>query len=502
MSTRRGRVALAVMVWLAMFGSIGAAYADRRVALIIGNGAYQHAGELTNPPNDAKAISDLLTRAGFDVVDHRQDVGVLEFKRAVREFVEKAANADIAIIYYSGHGIEFDGVNYLIPVDASLTGALDVDDEAVSLDRLLTATSNTKKLSLIILDACRENPFPKGQDGRATRGVSMGLSSVAPTGSNTLIAYAAKAGSVSYDGSGANSPFTSALLKYLTQPGLDVRIAFGKVRDDVMTETGGKQEPFVYGSLGGDSVSIVPVKAVVAAAPASPQGGAVSEALDYEMAERVASLDAWHAFLIAHPTGYYAQLAKAQIAKATGATNVASLTLQSSAKTPQAATAAPAPVAASVSPAAPAPAPTQVARPAPTPPAQQVAKLDAAAPPPKEDDACKRDQAKLAQLRANPLPADANALAKDMTCEQLRPQLARVFESLGLTAPPPSAAVASPAAPKAEATPVVASCESETGELSRLRANPDLKSVQAFVSSLTCAPLKPQAMRLLESLAD
>ena len=264
MSTRLRRVALAMVTWLAMFGLIGAAHADRRVALVIGNGEYQHAGELTNPPNDAKAISDLLTRAGFDVVDHRQDVGVLEFKRAVREFMEKSANADIAIIYYSGHGIEFDGVNYLIPVDASLSGALDVDDETVSLDRLLNATSNTKKLSLIILDACRENPFPKGQDGRATRGIAQGLSSVALNGNNTLIAYAAKAGSVSYDGAGANSPFTSALLKYLTLPGLDVRIAFGKVRDEVMTETGGKQEPFVYGSLGGDNVSIVPAKAAVA----------------------------------------------------------------------------------------------------------------------------------------------------------------------------------------------------------------------------------------------
>ena len=236
-----------------------AAFAERRIALVIGNGKYENAGVLANPTNDADAVADLFTKAGFDSVDRRRDLGVVEFKRAVREFVDRAASADVAVVYYSGHGLEIGGVNYLIPVDAKLTSVLDMDDEAVSLDRILVAAGHVKKLSLIILDACRENPFhPAADDARVTRGVSMGLAGVGPTVADTLIAFAAKAGSVSYDGDGRNSPFTTALLKYITQPGLDIRLALGKVRDDVLRATNHRQEPYVYGSLGGDNVALVP----------------------------------------------------------------------------------------------------------------------------------------------------------------------------------------------------------------------------------------------------
>ena len=236
-----------------------AALAERRIALVIGNGKYENAGVLANPTNDADAVADLLTKAGFDSVDRRHDLGVVEFKRAVREFVDRAASADVAVVYYSGHGLEIGGVNYLIPVDAKLTSVLDMDDEAVSLDRILVAAGHVKKLSLIILDACRENPFhPAADDARVTRGISTGSPASGPTVADTLIAFAAKAGSVSYDGDGRNSPFTTALVKYITQPGLDIRLALGKVRDDVLRATNHRQEPYVYGSLGGDSVALVP----------------------------------------------------------------------------------------------------------------------------------------------------------------------------------------------------------------------------------------------------
>ena len=247
-----------------------AALAERRIALVIGNGKYENAGVLTNPANDANAIGALLKKAGFDVVDLRLNLGVVEFKRAVREFVDRAANADVAVVYYSGHGLEYGGVNYLIPVDAKLTSTFDIDDETVSLDRILVAAGHVKKLSLIILDACRENPFhPTADDARVTRGVSMGLAGVDQSVADTLIAFAAKAGSVSYDGDGANSPFTTALLKYITQPGLDIRLALGKVRDDVLRATNHRQEPFVYGSLGGDTVALVPAVAEAPSAPAA-----------------------------------------------------------------------------------------------------------------------------------------------------------------------------------------------------------------------------------------
>src|SRR5580692_3204965 len=129
--------------------STRAAMAERRVALVIGNAKYEHADALTNTVNDANAIAALLTKAGFDVVDERRDVGVVEFKRAVREFLNSAANADIAVVYYSGHGIEVGGTNYLIPVDAKLASDFDIDDEAISLDRLTVATQPAQKLSLI-----------------------------------------------------------------------------------------------------------------------------------------------------------------------------------------------------------------------------------------------------------------------------------------------------------------------------------------------------------------
>src|SRR5579872_1400860 len=295
----------------------GAALADRRIALVIGNGKYENAGVLANPVNDASAIANLLTKAGFDRVDLRLNLGVVEFKRAVREFVDRAANADVAVVYYSGHGLEFGGVNYLIPVDAKLMSVLDVDDEAVSLDRILTAAGRVKKLSLIILDACRENPFHPKADAGVTRSISMGLAGVDQTGADTLIAFAAKAGSVSYDGDGPNSPFTTALLKYITQPGLDIRLALGKVRDDVLRATDHRQEPYVYGSLGGDNVALVPAiaEAPSAAAAAPPPAAPDTEASDYRAAERAGSLDGWRSFLAVHPDGSYARLARAEIDK-------------------------------------------------------------------------------------------------------------------------------------------------------------------------------------------
>src|SRR5271165_4028097 len=322
--SRRGRIGAlvdwAVLLALAVGCSVlagSAALAERRVALIIGNANYDRGGVLWNTINDAKAIAALLSNAGFDIVDQRSNLGVVEFKRAVREFVDRSANADVAVVYYSGHGLEVGGVNYLIPVDAKLMSSFDVDDEAVSLDRLLDATHRVKKLSLIILDACRENPFhPVNGNVRVTHAASGGLAGVTPTVSDTLVAFAAKAGSVSYDGDGPNSPFTAALVKYIAEPGLDIRRALGKVRDEVLRETGNRQEPYVYGSLGGEDVALVPAKPAAAAPMAVPPSSAdLDEALDYRLAERVGSLEGWRAFLAAHPSGFFAQLARVQVEK-------------------------------------------------------------------------------------------------------------------------------------------------------------------------------------------
>jgi uncharacterized caspase-like protein len=285
------------------------ALADKRVALIFGVSNYQNVPQLTNPDNDAVAMSDVFKQVGFEVVELRRDLGVYEMRRAVREFAAIAADADMAIVYYAGHGIEVDGVNYLIPADAKLLSDFDVEDEAVSLDRILQAINPAKRLRLVILDACRDNPFSKTMKRSiATRAVGRGLAKIEPTTADTLIAFAAKAGAVASDGDGPHSPFSTALLRHIATPGLDLRIAFGRVRDEVLKSTDRRQEPFVYGSLGGETVALVPQ----VAPPVDPNAEARR---DYEFAAQIGTKEAWNSFLAAHGSGIYANLAHAALDK-------------------------------------------------------------------------------------------------------------------------------------------------------------------------------------------
>jgi len=292
------------------------AWAGKRVALVVGNAAYQNAPTLPNPVNDGAVIATTLRDAGFDV-DSRHDLSAVEMRRALRDFSDRARDADIALIYYAGHGLEVDGNNYLIPIDAKLERDADVYDEGLSLDRVLVAIEPAKQLRLVILDACRDNPFAKSMKRTlVSRSIERGLAKVEPTSPNTLIAYSAKAGSTALDGDNKNSPFTVALSKHLTTPGLDVRRAFGYVRDDVLKTTGNRQEPFVYGSLGGEDVPLVPAKPVAAAPAAAPASNPQVEARhDYELAVQIGNKDALNAFLAQHSDGYYANLARIQLAK-------------------------------------------------------------------------------------------------------------------------------------------------------------------------------------------
>lgn len=306
-----------LLLAFALVLAAGPAFAEKRVALVLANSAYRNAPQLANPVNDGAVIAKTLQEAGFDVVESRHDLPALETRRVLRDFADAARTADIAVVYYAGHGIEVDGANYLIPIDAKLERDTDVYDEALSLDRILVAVEPAKQLRLVILDACRDNPFGKTMKRTlATRGIGRGLAQVEPTSPNTLIAYSAKAGSTAQDGDGSNSPFTIALSKHLTTPGLDVRRAFGFVRDDVLKTTNNRQEPFVYGSLGGEDLPLVPVKAV-AAAPTAPANPQAEVRRDYELALQVGNRRAWDAFLGQHPDGFYASLAKLQLDKIT-----------------------------------------------------------------------------------------------------------------------------------------------------------------------------------------
>jgi Caspase domain len=301
-------VVILLAIWTSgLFGQ--PALADKRVALIIGNSKYQNVNQLTNPANDAAMLADTFRKANFDTVMLRYDLTATKMRRALREFADKAHDATVAVLYFAGHGIEVDGNNYLIPVDAVLERDTDVYDEAIGLERVLVAVEPAKQLRLIILDACRDNPFAKTMKRTvASRGIGQGLAKVEPASPNTMIAFAAKAGFTAADGDGKDSPFAMALANHLTTPGLDLRKAFGFVRDDVLKATRNRQEPFTYGSLGGEDVALVP--APPKAAPAADANEAIRR--DYELAERVGTREAWDFFMATYPNGFYSKLAQAQ----------------------------------------------------------------------------------------------------------------------------------------------------------------------------------------------
>ncbi|MBN8981182.1 MAG: caspase family protein, partial [Rhizobiales bacterium] len=340
------RLQIFTLVSLVLSLSAGPASADKRVALVIGNSAYQNVNPLPNPAKDAVAITDMFKKAGFDVVIGKQDVTNADMRRMVRDFSDKVSDADIAVVYYAGHGIEIDGTNYLLPVDTKLDRDTDVEDEAVSLDRIVRTLDPAKKLRLVILDACRDNPFQQTMKrSLSSRGIERGLAKVEPQNPNTLIAYAAKAGSTASDGAGAHSPFTTSLLKQLPVPGQDLRKSLGYVRDDVLKVTNNGQEPFVYGSLGGDDVILVPGAPRPGAANVPAQVTALDPnsqlRQDYELAAQINTAQAWDAFLANYPKSFYSDLARAARVKlansfptAPGGRNVAAANSQSPSQAP------------------------------------------------------------------------------------------------------------------------------------------------------------------------
>src|SRR3569623_2309647 len=220
------------LLFLLVAAGCGAAHAERRVALVIGNSAYKSVPKLANPANDAALVGGMFMKAGFDWIDISTELKATEMRKALRDFGGRARDAEVAVIYYAGHGMELDGTNYLIPTDAALETDSDVLDEAVALDRAMFAVEPAKQLRLVILDACRDNPFSKSMKRTvAARAIGRGLAKVEPSSPNTMIAFAAKAGSPASDGDSRNRPFAAALVARLPTPGLDLRKAFGFVRD-------------------------------------------------------------------------------------------------------------------------------------------------------------------------------------------------------------------------------------------------------------------------------
>lgn len=220
----------------------------QRIALIIGNGAYKNARQLDNPPRDAKLIAAALKDVGFQTVTLGNDLTRDKFFEVLKAFASAAEKADWAVVYYAGHGFEVGGVNYLVPVDARLAVDKDAETEAVALEQVIAAVGGARKLRLVMLDACRDNPFaPTMQRTMSLKLVDKGLSNIEPE-AGFMVVYAAKHGETALDGEGIDSPFAVAVAHDIKEPRVEVRKLFDLVRDDVWSASKHQQQPFTYGS--------------------------------------------------------------------------------------------------------------------------------------------------------------------------------------------------------------------------------------------------------------
>ncbi len=237
-----------------------AALANERIALVIGMADYTSVVKLDNTLNDARGISETLENIGFQVTT-LLDSSADDLRTAVDEFAFRSETADIALIYYAGHGVEVSGENFLIPVDAQVSSNQDILRQGVSLKQLLASVESARRMRIVILDSCRDNPFgdalslaaleETAKAAEQTRSVgSVGMAAPSPD-RGTLVAFAAKDGARALDGTGSNSPFATALMENLVQPDLEISLMFRKVRDQVLIATENLQEPHTYGSLSG-----------------------------------------------------------------------------------------------------------------------------------------------------------------------------------------------------------------------------------------------------------
>jgi formylglycine-generating enzyme required for sulfatase activity len=235
---------------------------EKRVALVIGEGKYKTAPALTNPPNDARRMAEALRKLNFEVIE-AIDVDNREFAHQLRDFGIKASQSDVGLVFYGGHGVQVDGQNYLIPIDAKLEREHDLRYEAMPLDLVLDEVSSAKKIGIVLLDACRNNPFTDRLSRsliatRGGRGTTIGLAKVDNVPRNTIVVLATRSGEIAEDGSGDDSPFTQAILAHFRVPGLELSLFFRSVRDTVLRATNNRQEPFVFSSLGAEPFYFYP----------------------------------------------------------------------------------------------------------------------------------------------------------------------------------------------------------------------------------------------------
>lgn len=368
---------------VALCGLAGPAAAETRIALVIGNSQYEKFGVLPNPQLDAEAISRSLQDVGFEVI-LLNNQSLEAMNKALNGFALRSQSADVTLIYYAGHGIEVAGRNYLIPTDAVLSSDADVRYQAVPLDAVLGAVERSKGLGIIILDACRDNPFiaamTRGANGRS---IGQGLGRVDPP-NGVLVAFSAAEGAVASDGTdGAHSPYAKALMQRLQEPGLEINLLLGKVHDDVLEATGQVQSPRSVNAVGGRPFYFRPPVQAAAAAPAfsALPSGATALTVDARYVESqywgsvAQSRDPadFQAYLDQYPQGQFASLARNRIRALSPAGPVLAAA--------PAPSETPAPTVAEAE-ATPAPQPTELAALTPPPPAATRTALPPAAGPP------------------------------------------------------------------------------------------------------------------------
>src|SRR5215468_7874634 len=289
------------------------ACANTRVALVIGNGAYQNATRLANPANDATDVAQMLRKLGFDVIDGR-DLDQRAMVEKIRDFGRKLERADVALFFYAGHGLQVAGKNYLVPVDAKLERAGDLNFETIDLAQVQAQMAAENRVNLIFLDACRDNPLARTlarSMGSGTRAIAVtqGLASVQST-VGTMIAYATQPDDVALDGQGRNSPFTTALLKHAATPGLEISAVMKRVRVDVIASTHGKQVPWDHSSLTGD---VMLVAHAAGSATAAVVAGPTEAERVWNAASKTTNPAVLEAFIARYSDSFYANLARARL---------------------------------------------------------------------------------------------------------------------------------------------------------------------------------------------
>lgn len=496
---RRHLTGIAFLCGLALLLlSNGVAFAERRVALVVGNSQYKNPSlTLLNPKNDAEDVAAALRALDFEVI-LTVNASKRDFDTAMTQFARLSTNADASLFYYAGHALQYQGRNYLMPTDGELEDEISLRYQMVSLDDIRAAVERADGVKIVVLDACRNNPVVDNLrrkmlgDSRsimATRGLARIDKAL-----GMVVAYATAADEVAADGSGRNSPFTTAFLRRLQEPGLEIGTMFRRIAADVNERTGGRQRPETYVSLIGeyylnqkdlpvwtaikDSSDTVAFRNFITRFPSSPR---VSDAqYRLEMLERFARQGMAPAG--ANPP---------QIAAAPADTQTKDLIRPQT--TPQA------------------PAQDKVAalapEPKPAPPAS--APLPSASVTQEQD--CKRDEQALARLRANPDREGILRLERELGCLRLRAQISRLKESVVTAAleptrdaEPKSGTLAlqdhQPATPPA-ARHDEAACKREQTLLVRLRANRNRDEVLRLERELTCGRLRSQVVRLRESVA-